>query len=467
VDRNIKKIILLVFILFNLESIGQNNNDQNTSNEILGIEFSIAPFAHTSAYLFSPFSLTDMFTESGTNYSLNLTKIAQKSTAFNALQFGANMQWINMQVNYNNTEWKFSISDKVQNSIGFQKSMFNFLNLGNKPFIGQNIEFSIPLSFIHFRTYSFGWGKLYPNNFEFKLYANFYTGKSVASISPSFKLFTQQNLDFLEFELEGEGKNVLPIIFDENNEGFVSSVVPDFEINSYLLGIKNPGVGLSFEFTYQLNNNFVINAAVNDLGFINWKDKGSQINLDGRFNWKGIDISSLSILQPGSSDSTTNNGFKTVFLNQLISSNPSSFYTLTPVSIFADVRYNYSNALQLGVINRLQFFDQFIHNYFSVYGEYLVTKELGISTGLSFTNQTYFNIPVVVSYTSKHFAGSLGMNNMWSLFLPHINRNLGGCINLSYRFSIEMKKRTKEIKSDINYPYYQKRERINYRGKIF
>jgi hypothetical protein len=72
--------------------------------------------------------------------------------------------------------------------------------------------------------------------------------------------------------------------FNQSNLG-----VSDYK--SYFLGTKNKGMAWDFGATYDLTNNVTLSAALNDLGYISWKDYTHSYQVDPiRYTFKGFDI---------------------------------------------------------------------------------------------------------------------------------------------------------------------------------
>jgi hypothetical protein len=72
--------------------------------------------------------------------------------------------------------------------------------------------------------------------------------------------------------------------FNRSNLGII-------DYKSYLLGTKNKGMAWDFGATYNLTNNVTFSAAVNDLGFISWKDYTHSYEVNPiKYTFKGFDM---------------------------------------------------------------------------------------------------------------------------------------------------------------------------------
>ncbi len=77
-------------------------------------------------------------------------------------------------------------------------------------------------------------------------------------------------------------------VIDEN--GYVDKIEFDDNLDpSDIIG-KNSGFGIDLGATYELNEKFTFGAAINDLGFINWKASPMQLSSKGSFHYDGADV---------------------------------------------------------------------------------------------------------------------------------------------------------------------------------
>lgn len=84
----------------------------------------------------------------------------------------------------------------------------------------------------------------------------------------------------------------LPVTYQYDEEGYVNSMSFDENIDrGDFFTNKNQGWGLDLGLSYQASNSLTLSAAVNDLGYINWKTRSTRLYSNGEFTFDGMDIS--------------------------------------------------------------------------------------------------------------------------------------------------------------------------------
>ncbi|MDR1673380.1 MAG: DUF5723 family protein [Bacteroidales bacterium] len=60
-------------------------------------------------------------------------------------------------------------------------------------------------------------------------------------------------------------------------------------IRQYGTGFNNPGIAVDLGATYRINERFVVSAALNNLGFISWKDDLNGVAFNGNYTFNGVE----------------------------------------------------------------------------------------------------------------------------------------------------------------------------------
>ncbi|MCU4155341.1 hypothetical protein J1N10_05100 [Carboxylicivirga sp. A043] len=83
-----------------------------------------------------------------------------------------------------------------------------------------------------------------------------------------------------------------PLVVDLDEDGYIDDISTDddADVADILMG-DNRGFGFDAGLTYQLNEKWTFGAAVNDIGFINWKSNTNRFFSNGTFEYNGVDIS--------------------------------------------------------------------------------------------------------------------------------------------------------------------------------
>jgi len=83
-----------------------------------------------------------------------------------------------------------------------------------------------------------------------------------------------------------------PMAVEYDEEGYVSSIGSSDDVNAQDLFLSdNTGFGFDLGLTWRVLDKLTIGAAVNDIGYINWKSNTQQFYSNGTFDYDGIDVS--------------------------------------------------------------------------------------------------------------------------------------------------------------------------------
>ena len=461
-------MIVIFLIYFGLQSYSQynafsvlNGSNMNAvvsspSNLVTtkGVEFSLAPLAYTQFDAVFPFSISAMFLLNGNNqYSLSFPSISQNTKVNNSVYSTSNIAFLYIALKGKTSYWNFYISDQIVSAFGFDKTFIDFLNLGNKSFIGTSINFSLFSKAIHFRKYSFSWAKEVNNRFDIGITGNMYFGKSMIDLQPKFELFTHSELDYVELKMGGIGQISLPLSFIENENGRIEGVKTDFNFKQYQFGIENPGFGINFGINYKFSKRLSSNFNISDLGIIYWNSENKNITIDGTYNWDGIDVSDIINIKRDSTvlENIINTQIFDTLSPGLISYNNQNSYMYTPVGFGVGVLYEISNKINIAFNSHLQYFNPFVRSYFSATGSLKIRESWNLMSGLSFTNNSYFNVPAGIAFRNERIKATFTLSNLWGTFVPTYTNRFGASISFCYRLLVD--KSTKG-KHDVNYPFY-------------
>ena len=190
---------------------------------------------------------------------------------------------------------------KSQGVMNFDKNLFNLLAHGLSDYVGESQPFSTNMS-LKAQAYQ-----------EFALGYQVNVTKRLSLGARAKLLFGVANINMDNVSLKiVSNPDSYAIRIYENLDSYVNLPAPlrfedgVFMKNGYFkLGtlFSNPGFGIDFAVDYQVNDDFNLVAAVNDLGFIRWKgnaqhlfgniNDAGQFYDDGSFFFSGLDIDEL------------------------------------------------------------------------------------------------------------------------------------------------------------------------------
>jgi hypothetical protein len=131
------------------------------------------------------------------------------------------------------------------------------------------------------------------------------------------------------------------------------------DIDDYLPGTGNSGFGMDLGATYKLFDKWQFSAAINDLGFIRWKNEvESYILQNGDYNYGGLDISDLDGFGDQLSD-TLSAIFETETVNE-------AFTTSLTSQIYLGGNYMINSTSNVGLLMHGRLFQGNLKNAFSM-----------------------------------------------------------------------------------------------------
>ena len=178
------------------------------------------------------------------------------------------------------------INERIESDFTYPKTVLKWAWEGNATFLGRNMNFNnLGLTTNYFREYGVGMHAKIPRSpITFGIRAKMYQGIVNASTPSSMKLrikTVQEN-----FELSMKAKNtVVRTAGVEVLQGSSGAMV------QYLISNGNRGFGIDAGIDYKMNRYYHFALAVNDLGFISWKEgiKNYEFS-DTTFTYSGINL---------------------------------------------------------------------------------------------------------------------------------------------------------------------------------
>lgn len=176
---------------------------------------------------------------------------------------------INNSFTYKNSkEWGLSLSNNVGAYATYSKSLVQLSLLGNTPFKGENLKLD-PIDITAFNysqlNFLYKWNKKVETNLGLILGHHLFN----ANVNKGF-FYTDSQASFISYELDYEAH-------------FTNSA--DLRQNPY----SNNGYGASFGICYKDSiDKGSIEITINDLGFINWNKKTTNMYIKNQYEFEGI-----------------------------------------------------------------------------------------------------------------------------------------------------------------------------------
>ncbi len=298
-----KKIIYIALIVFSGQVFSQSNLGFYHMGRALpqGANYNPAYFPDARVYVSLPgisgvdfsmnnsFGIADVLTETGDSTLIDIDKFLgtqQENKSF----FNADLRITNLMIGFRVGEknhFSLFVNERIDATVFYPIDLMNFVWQGNAAYIGQNfVADKMGYSSTHFREWGIGYGRQfevlgretsvgvrlkYLNGMLHSSTENFgvsiFTDEADYSLTASFNdaLIRNAGLSYLE----------------DNSEDFAS----------YFIHNSNSGFAADFGARMQFTDKLGLGAAVNDLGFINWKEQAEYVSFSGTsFHYTGVDL---------------------------------------------------------------------------------------------------------------------------------------------------------------------------------
>ncbi len=317
----VKRIILILLIVASGELVAQNNLSFYHMGKGIpqGSNYNPAYFPDARVFVSLPgisgidlsvnnsFSISDIFTQTGDSTLIDVGRFLgtqQKKRSFLNVDLDVTDLMIGFRVG-EKMHFSLFVNDKFDFTFFYPIDLMNFVWRGNAAYVGQNfVADQMGYSTTHYREYGIGYGQ------------TFTILDRETTIGARFKylngMLHNSTQNFSVSILTDEADYSLTASF---NEAQIRSVAfsqltdddaEDFD-ESYFIFNENAGFGLDLGARMQFSDKLGLGAAVNDLGFINWKQHAELINFKGTsFTYSGIDLDDTDSFGQAIEDSLKN-----------------------------------------------------------------------------------------------------------------------------------------------------------------
>lgn len=358
----------------------------------------------------SGFAWDDLFTRrADDSLNLDVSKAISKMKANNYLTSTFRFEAFSLGIRFGKNY--LTLSSNVRTDVAFQypKRLFELLDQGNAPFIGQEMDFD----------------KLHFNGTAWVENSISYTRQIGSKFNAGlrFKVLTGlANVHLAENQLK----------FDTDDDMYDLTFESDFLVNtSYpkeedIYMPQSRGYAIDFGITWTPVEQLVVAAGVNDLGSITWKENlvNYKSNDNSAFTFSGLELNDFF-----NSDEEFESGFEAladsledIFSIQEFSNN---YTSPLPTAYHLAVNYRFTDYDQLGaVFNWRQFENQFIPSASLMY-HHNFGRVFATTLAVSYHNQSFNNVGLGCSLNLGFLQMYLLSGNVLSVIVPERARNIG------------------------------------------
>ncbi|TAH27274.1 MAG: hypothetical protein EAZ07_01565 [Cytophagales bacterium] len=276
---------------------------------------------------------------------ININDIPGLLKKENYLFTALNTDLFSIRVKVRHFFWSFNITEKFTSRISYPKDLMTLAINGNQSFIGNEISFAnAGMNVSHFREYGLGIVKQH-KKLVYGVRLKYLQGLSDIYFKTkdlSLKTATEQENYALEVSSDA---TVFTSGLPTGDEG-------DGFVRSYMTNTKNPGMGIDLGFTYKLSRKIIVSGAINNIGFIAWRDKIRNYNVKGGSKFKGADLGRELLQNKDSADAWEDTGEK--YLDSLENSfkyteNAEKYTTSLIPQLYLTGKYMFSHKTHLAL----------------------------------------------------------------------------------------------------------------------
>lgn len=260
------------------------------------------------------------------------------------LGFRAGMSYIFLDVN-----------EKVESNLVLPGELVELMIRGNEGFVGDRIDLSALRGDMRlYHEIGLGFSRNYTDRFRFGIKGKVLLGIATASFhSNSLGISIDNDYSHhMDADIDVNFSAPVTIIRDRNNDITDFRFDDDEFANSAIMrgNNLNPGFALDMGATYQLTKRLILSAAVTDLGFIKWKNDVTNLKINQKFEFNGVDVSNV-MNGDKTFDEVTDDLLDSLQNSYTIGETYNPFSTMLPTNINLAGEYHLTKGISVGVLS--------------------------------------------------------------------------------------------------------------------
>ena len=287
------------------------------------------------------------------------------------------------------------INERIQSNAVLPGKIFELALKGNAEFVGEYIDLSsLRGDLRYYREFGLGFSRNFTQRFRAGFKAKYLSGIITTSIdNTSLGIMIDQDYSHL-FDADLSVNISAPVTIGQDAEGRIDDVQFDndgFARSVLMRNGMNPGFAFDLGATFEFSDKISLSAAVTDLGFIHWKKDITNLRFNERFEFSGIDLTSVirgdqTIGEAGDEilDSLEN------YLDVSESNNP--FNTFLPVGISLGGSYQLTRSLSLGILSHSRIIGKQVRESLTLSANLKLGNSLSTTLSYTVTNHRYDNL---------------------------------------------------------------------------
>jgi hypothetical protein len=397
----------------------------------------------------STFSFNELFNNDAGSASLDLGGIYDNVRKTNLINSELHLDLLTIGYRRNEYYYNFNISEKINTSSTYPRSIVELVWEGNSAFLGETVEFDdLRTHTLHYREYSLGVSKVWDASNIFGVRAKLLFGKAnLYSGKSNISLYTDPNTFNLHVESDITENISFPITITQDSDGNINGYqMGDIDPVNYLMNGKNKGFAVDLGWIHKYSEDITLSASLLDLGFIHWKSDVSNIHISGSADYVGV----------GQGTNISNSGLMSEMIDSILNSfdqtvTNDKYYSWLPTQIYLGGMYQYRPKLGIGVVNRNVIHKSKLHSSITLSANTTIWNKLSASLSWSYLNNTYKNVGLGLAWHSRGLQFHMVSDNVLGIIKPLDTRSL----NLRFGFGVlfgcpKNKEEELEMSNDFN-----------------
>ena len=365
------------------------------------------------------------------SYTIDADFVTDKLAPRNFFSSEAHITLLAAGLRQNAYYFTFSINEKDNSLVFYQRDMALLALNGNTQFEGKRVSMqSTGVFFNHYREYALGISKQISEAKTFGVKAKLLFGKLNAETRKmNVSLFTEENTFDLFFNADSRINASLPYSIEADSSGNYEIVERySAPLSDYILNRRNPGFALDFGFLYRYSDEIVFSGSLLDLGFIHYASNLTNYSLTGEYQYDGpLNDSVITV-------DYVNDLLNSVTANMEDDLATNAYYHFLTPRILLGASYEMSpkisfNALWYNRVHQMKYQTGFMLSALARPLEYLET-----SLSWSYMNRSALNLGVGIAYGRSPLQVYLVSDNILAPLFPMNTKNL----NLRFGVNIHL-----------------------------
>lgn len=366
----------------------------------------------------------------------------------NVISFGANINILSATYAVSeDLQIGFSVNERVDMRFTYPKDLFRFAWYGNGAFIGQSLNIgNFGLNASWYREYALH-GTKSIGKWTFGASPKLLFGKANINTRESYlQLYTAP--DYYELTAMSE-LNVQTSGFNDSTD----RATGNDNAGDLVMNTKNVGLAIDLGASYKLNEKIELAAGINNLGYINWKNKINNYTTDkSSFTFQGFSLDQF--LSSGDSNFISTDQYIDS-VEKLIDykENSNSYRTNLPIELFAMGTYNLTDKHHfVGQLNAQRFTKKFVLATTLGY-RFDLNKHLTAALSYTWKSNSFFNVGGALIVRFAGMQWYMATDNWWASIKPLAARNANIHMGVNLAFGDRSKKKNNEDRTRIDEPY--------------